>query len=54
MHTTQEAYCDVLTKYKADLTRPFDEATSFFSNMELQLSDLCKTAPSIGSSSGWY
>ncbi|KMZ59428.1 putative Homeobox protein knotted-1 [Zostera marina] len=46
-----EAYCDVLTKYKADLTRPFDEATSFFSNMELQLSDLFKTAPSIGSSS---
>ncbi|XP_058087675.1 homeobox protein knotted-1-like 6 [Magnolia sinica] len=39
-----ETYCDVLVKYKSDLARPFDEATTFLSNIEMQLSNLCKGA----------
>ncbi|XP_077244194.1 homeobox protein knotted-1-like 6 isoform X2 [Tasmannia lanceolata] len=37
-----ETYCDVLVKYKSDLARPFDEATTFLNNIEVQLSNLCK------------
>ncbi|CAA0818381.1 Homeobox protein knotted-1-like 6 [Striga hermonthica] len=37
-----ESYCDVLVKYKRDLSRPFDEATSFLNNIETQLANLCK------------
>ncbi|KAK1268251.1 Homeobox protein knotted-1-like 6 [Acorus gramineus] len=37
-----EMYCDVLVKYKSDLARPFDEATTFLNNIEVQLSNLCK------------
>ncbi|MQM07726.1 hypothetical protein Taro_040568 [Colocasia esculenta] len=37
-----ETYCDVLVKYKSDLARPFDEATTFLNDMEVQLSNLCK------------
>ncbi|KAG5522136.1 hypothetical protein RHGRI_034354 [Rhododendron griersonianum] len=36
-----EALCDVLVKYKSDLSRPFDEATAFLNEMELQLRNLC-------------
>ncbi|XP_028769424.1 homeobox protein knotted-1-like 6 [Neltuma alba] len=39
-----ETYCDVLVKYKSDLARPFDEATSFLNKIETQLSDLCSVA----------
>ncbi|KAI3871277.1 hypothetical protein MKX03_017522 [Papaver bracteatum] len=35
-----ETYCDILTKYKMDLLRPFDEATRFLNKIELQLSHL--------------
>ncbi|MCL7048528.1 hypothetical protein MKW94_014831 [Papaver nudicaule] len=35
-----ETYCDILMKYKMDLSRPFDEATSFLNKIELQLSHL--------------
>uniref|UniRef100_A0A1D1XVC7 Homeobox protein knotted-1-like 2 n=1 Tax=Anthurium amnicola TaxID=1678845 RepID=A0A1D1XVC7_9ARAE len=35
-------YCDVLVKYKSDIARPFDEATTFLSSIEVQLSNLCK------------
>ncbi|KAK1302412.1 Homeobox protein knotted-1-like 6 [Acorus calamus] len=38
----KEMYCDVLVKYKSDLARPFDEATTFLNNIEVQLSNLCK------------
>ena len=38
----QETYCSILVKYKSDLSRPFDEATSFLSKIEAQLGDLCK------------
>nr|AMK47994.1 putative homeobox protein knotted-1-like 6 [Lupinus angustifolius] len=37
----KENYCNMLVKYKSDLARPFDEATSFLNNMEMQLSHLC-------------
>ncbi|XP_061372749.1 homeobox protein knotted-1-like 6 [Gastrolobium bilobum] len=35
-----ETYCDMLVKYKSDLARPFDEATTFLNNIEMQLSHL--------------
>ncbi|XP_022877139.1 homeobox protein knotted-1-like 6 [Olea europaea var. sylvestris] len=37
-----ETYCETLVKYKSDLSRPFDEATSFLNNIETQLGNLCK------------
>lgn len=37
-----ETYCDVLVKYKTDLSRPFDEATSFLNKIETQLGSLSK------------
>ncbi|XP_010498846.1 PREDICTED: homeobox protein knotted-1-like 6 isoform X1 [Camelina sativa] len=36
-----ETYCDILVKYKSDLARPFDEATSFLNKIEIQLRNLC-------------
>ncbi|GAV58346.1 ELK domain-containing protein/KNOX1 domain-containing protein/KNOX2 domain-containing protein/Homeobox_KN domain-containing protein [Cephalotus follicularis] len=39
-----ETYCEILAKYKSDLSRPFDEATSFLNNIETQLSNLCSGA----------
>ncbi|KAL9226348.1 hypothetical protein vseg_002172 [Gypsophila vaccaria] len=39
-----ETYCEILNKYKSDLSKPFDEATSFLSDIESQLRDLCKGA----------
>ncbi|KAJ0720830.1 hypothetical protein HanOQP8_Chr08g0268421 [Helianthus annuus] len=35
-----ETFCNLLLKYKSDLTRPFDEATVFLSNIETQLRNL--------------
>ncbi|KAK4339739.1 hypothetical protein RND71_041201 [Anisodus tanguticus] len=37
-----ESYCAVLVKYKEELSKPFDEATTFLNNIESQLSSLCK------------
>ncbi|GFY88261.1 homeobox protein knotted-1-like 6 [Actinidia rufa] len=37
-----EIFCDILVKYKSDLSRPFDEATAFLNKIETQLSNLCK------------
>ncbi|KAM7464642.1 hypothetical protein LguiA_032763 [Lonicera macranthoides] len=37
-----ETYCDILLKYKSDLSRPFDEATMFLNKIETQLGNLCK------------
>ncbi|TKY58671.1 Homeobox protein knotted- 6 [Spatholobus suberectus] len=42
-----ETYCDMLVKYKSDLTRPFDEATTFLNKIETQLSDLCSGSSSL-------
>ncbi|CAL9240175.1 unnamed protein product [Arabidopsis halleri] len=36
-----ETYCDILVKYKTDLARPFDEATTFINKIEMQLQNLC-------------
>ncbi|XP_015894690.3 homeobox protein knotted-1-like 6 [Ziziphus jujuba] len=36
-----ETYYDMLVKYKSDLARPFDEATTFLNKIEMQLSNLC-------------
>ncbi|WJX62016.1 Homeobox protein knotted-1-like 6 [Trifolium repens] len=46
-----ETYCDMLVKYKSDLTRPFDEATTFLNKIETQLSHLC-TGASVPNASG--
>lgn len=39
-----DTYYSVLVKYKSDLSRPFDEATSFLNNIEIQLRNLCNGA----------
>ncbi|KAG7021045.1 Homeobox protein knotted-1-like 1, partial [Cucurbita argyrosperma subsp. argyrosperma] len=36
------SYCEVLHQYKNELTKPFNEATMFLTNIELELSNLCK------------
>ncbi|KAL5813850.1 hypothetical protein ACOSQ4_024491 [Xanthoceras sorbifolium] len=48
-----ETYCDILAKYKSDLSKPFDEATTFLNSMETQLSNLCNgVSRSYGSEEG--
>ncbi|CAI9092960.1 OLC1v1028345C1 [Oldenlandia corymbosa var. corymbosa] len=37
-----ESYCNILVKYKSDLSRPFDEATTFLNNIQFQLRHLCR------------
>lgn len=37
-----ESYCEVLHRYKEELSKPFNEATLFLCNIESQLSNLCK------------
>ncbi|GAA0167058.1 homeodomain transcription factor [Lithospermum erythrorhizon] len=37
-----ENYCEMLMKYKSDLSRPFGEAATFINNMKIQLGNLCK------------
>ncbi|XP_077218702.1 homeobox protein knotted-1-like 1 isoform X2 [Tasmannia lanceolata] len=36
-----DSYCEVLVRYKEELSKPFDEAAIFLSKIELQLSNLC-------------
>ncbi|KAJ8451622.1 hypothetical protein Cgig2_018256 [Carnegiea gigantea] len=36
-----DTYCEVLDQYKFDLSRPFDEAKTFLSEIETKLRDLC-------------
>jgi hypothetical protein len=43
----KQTYCDILAKYKSDLERPFDEATSFLNDIEVQLNTLCNGASRI-------
>ncbi|XVF85018.1 hypothetical protein PTKIN_Ptkin17bG0085000 [Pterospermum kingtungense] len=45
-----ETYCDMLVKYKSDLSRPFDEATTFLNKVEMQLRNLCTGASIRGPS----
>lgn len=44
-----ETYCDILLKYKSDLSKPFDEATTFLNKIELQLGNLCKDDGGVSS-----
>lgn len=37
----QDTYCRVLVRYKEELSRPLDEAASFLSSIQAQLSNLC-------------
>ena len=37
----QEAYCRLLSRYKEELSRPFDEAASFLTTIRSQLTTLC-------------
>ncbi|XP_074381690.1 homeobox protein knotted-1-like 2 isoform X2 [Apium graveolens] len=37
-------YSELLVKYKSDLARPFNEATTFLNDIESQLQDLCNTS----------
>ncbi|XP_010251169.1 PREDICTED: homeobox protein knotted-1-like 6 isoform X2 [Nelumbo nucifera] len=46
-----ETYCDMLVKYKTDLSRPFDEATTFLTEIQMQLRNLCK-GPSRNEAAG--
>ncbi|KAL5996398.1 hypothetical protein ACLOJK_026476 [Asimina triloba] len=36
-----DSYCEVLIRYKEELSKPFDEAATFLSSIEMQLSNLC-------------
>ncbi|XP_061361433.1 homeobox protein knotted-1-like 10 [Gastrolobium bilobum] len=36
-----ESYCQVLHRYKEELSKPFNEATLFLCNIETQLNNLC-------------
>ncbi|CAN4108905.1 unnamed protein product [Withania somnifera] len=53
-----ESYCAVLVKYKEELSKPFDEATTFLNNIESQLTSLCKdcliTSTSFNSNNNYY
>ncbi|XP_057493597.1 homeobox protein knotted-1-like 6 isoform X2 [Actinidia eriantha] len=44
-----EIFCDLLVKYKSDLSRPFDEATAFLNKIETQLSNLSKDEGAVSS-----
>lgn len=46
-----ESYCEVLHQYKNELSKPFDEATMFLTNIELELSNLCKGSFTVTSDS---
>ncbi|KAL5544172.1 hypothetical protein UlMin_007956 [Ulmus minor] len=46
-----ESYCDVLVKCKSDLSKPFDEATMFLNEMQMELNSLCNNG---GTSSTSY
>ncbi|KAG6506128.1 hypothetical protein ZIOFF_031445 [Zingiber officinale] len=46
---TQEAYCDVLVKYRDELSRPLQEATDFLKSAESQFNALTNAAASSSS-----
>ena len=39
----QEAYCNMLAKYREELARPIQEATEFFKSVETQLDSITFT-----------
>ncbi|XP_057774570.1 homeobox protein knotted-1-like 6 [Salvia miltiorrhiza] len=44
-----ETYRHILVKYKSDLSRPFDEATSFLNEIQTQLLNLCNDEAAVWS-----
>lgn len=46
-----EAYCEMLTKYEQELTKPFKEAMLFLSKIESQLKALTLNVPPINGKS---
>ncbi|GFP88014.1 homeobox protein knotted-1-like 6 [Phtheirospermum japonicum] len=44
-----ETYYDILVKYKLDLSRPFDEATSFLNKIQTQFLNLCNDDATLSS-----
>ncbi|XP_027366825.1 homeobox protein knotted-1-like 1 [Abrus precatorius] len=44
-----ESYCEVLHRYKQELSKPFNEATLFLCSIESQLSNLCKGTLTLSS-----
>ncbi|KAK4491351.1 hypothetical protein RD792_002087 [Penstemon davidsonii] len=52
-----KSYCEVLHKYREEVSKPFDEATSFLSSIESELTNLCRQtliAPAAGKSISIY
>ncbi|XP_030545111.1 homeobox protein knotted-1-like 6 [Rhodamnia argentea] len=47
-----ETYIDILVKYKADLARPFDEATTFLNAIEMQLTNLSTSTRTVSANEG--
>ncbi|KAG2716931.1 hypothetical protein I3760_03G150300 [Carya illinoinensis] len=47
-----EAYCEMLTKYEQELSKPFKEAMLFFSRIESQLKDLAVSSSDFGGQNG--
>lgn len=44
-----ESYCEVLHRYKEELSKPLNEATLFLCNIESQLNELCKGTQTMSS-----
>lgn len=42
---SKETYCNLLAKYKYDISRPFEEATAFLNDMETQLNSIICNGP---------
>ncbi|CAL0305102.1 unnamed protein product [Lupinus luteus] len=42
-----ETYLNLLVKYKSDISKPFEEATTFLKDMETQLNSICNSVPNI-------
>lgn len=42
-------FCEILLKYKSDLMRPLDEASTFLNNIEKQFGNLCKGEYTVSS-----
>ncbi|KAK7269430.1 hypothetical protein RIF29_22156 [Crotalaria pallida] len=49
-----ESYCEVLHKYKEELSKPFNEATLFLCNIESQLNNLCNGTLTMQSDNNRY
>ena len=45
-----EAYCEMLTKYEQELSKPFKEAMSFLQKIESQFKSLSISSPNSGDS----